>query len=100
MSVRKNTFVSSFVKVVCVKFSITIMINQKIMNKIFDTPATPVFRPNFPYVIFVGGVSFRSFDCLDFAERCFGDLLSMEPSCDVSLVYYPQDGDNKETSDV
>lgn len=54
------------------------------MNKIFDTPATPLFMPDYPYVILVGSVSLYGFCCLVV----------------VLLVVNVKYGDNKETSDV
>ena len=100
MSVRKITSVLSSVKVVCVKFSITIMINPKIMNKIFDTPAIPLFMPESRFVIMVASVPLYEFDCLESAKRVFDKILDFDPLVAVSLVVNVKHGDNKETSDV
>ncbi len=70
------------------------------MNKIFDTPATPFFMPDFRYVILVGSVPLSGFDRLDDAECFFESLLNTDLVSSVSLHYNLHYGDNKETSDV
>ena len=100
MSVRKITSVLSSVKVVIVLFIITIMINQKIMNKIFDTPTIPLFMPDSRFVIMVASVPLYGFDCLESAKRVLDKILDFDPLVVVSLVVNAKHGDNKETSDV
>lgn len=70
------------------------------MNKIFDTPATPLFMPDYPYVILVGSVPLYGFCCLESAKRVLDAILDYNPLVVVSLVVNVKYGDNKETSDV
>ena len=100
MSVRKITSVSSSEKVVCVKFSITIMINQKIMNKIFDASATPFLMPNYPYIVFVESIPVLGFNNLEQAMEYFREFVDMVTMANVSLFWNSKYGYNKETSDV
>lgn len=70
------------------------------MNKIFDTPVTPFFMPDFRYVILVGSVPLYGFDCIESAKRVLDKILDFDPIVVVSLVVNVKHGDNKETSDV
>lgn len=99
MNVRKNIFVSSSVKVVCVKFSITIMINRKVMNKICDTPASVSPVPDFPYVVFVGAFPVCGFATYEVALDFFDFLRGYKLFSGVSLLCNTAYGDNKGTPD-
>lgn len=70
------------------------------MNKIFDTPAAPIFMPDFLYVILVGSVPLYGFYCLESAKRVLDTMLDYNPLVAVSLVVNVKYGDNKEASDV
>lgn len=76
------------------------ILNRKVMNKIFDTPAAPIFMPDFLYVILVGSVPLYGFYCLESAKRVLDTMLDYNPLVAVSLVVNVKYGDNKEASDV
>ena len=70
------------------------------MNKIFDTPATPLFMPDFRYVILAGSVPFYGSDSFESAKRVLDKILDFGPLIDIALVVNVRHGDNKETSYV
>lgn len=70
------------------------------MNKIFDTPATSFFMPDYLYVILVDSVPLYGFNCLESAKRVFDIILDYNPLVVVSLVFNAKYANNKETVNV
>ena len=86
--------------VVIVVFIIMIMINPKIMSKIFDTPAFVPPVPDFPYVVFVGAIPICGFATYEMALDFFNFLCGYKLLSGVSLLCNTAYGCNKETSNV
>ena len=70
------------------------------MNKIFDTPATSFFMPDYLYVILVDSVPLYGFNCLERAKRVLDTILDYNPLVVVSLVFNARYANNKETVNV
>ncbi len=76
------------------------MMNQEIMNNIYNTSAPAPLMPDFPYIIFVEGIPVSGFDNLEQAMEYFQTYVGLVTMANVSLFWNSKYGDNKETSDV
>lgn len=75
-------------------------LKDKVMNKIFDTPASVSPVPDFPYVVFVGAIPICGFITYEVALDFFDFLRGYKLFSGVSLLCNTAYGDNKESSDV